>query len=156
MDSIDQNHLSWKNLSLYWDHRLLIADFGNWAQFEILHLRLLMKLSRLRLPGSSQEKNHDRLHLISIRSRCQGDTAEILKRLHLLFFFPMGNRVSVCLWGYVSSREQKFMLGFPLWENHVCVFWIYFTDCWRRDVCASNQSCLDIHSPSGSLISCVL
>lgn len=126
MDSTDQNHLFWKNLSLYWDHRLLIVDFGIWAQFEILHLRLLMKLSRLRLPGSSQEKNHDRLHLISIRSRCQGDTAEILKRLHLLFSFlwetvlacvrgatfKVGNRNSC--WGFPCGKITCVCFGFIL------------------------------------------
>lgn len=138
MDSIDQNILSWENLSLYWDHRLLIADF-------------LMKLSRNTLWDKSWPSPSD-LHSISMSRWNSWD----IKEITFAIFFPMGNRVSVCLWGYVSSREQKFMLGFPLWENHVCVFWIYFTDCWRRDVCASNQSCLDIHSPSGSLISCVL
>jgi len=69
---------------------------------------------------------------VSIREK-----AEILK-IAFAIFFPMGN--SVC--GVASSRKQKFTPGFPLWENHVCVFWVYFTDCWRRDVCASNQSCL--------------
>lgn len=67
----------------------------------------------MRLTGDSQEKNDDSLHLISI-----GETAEILKGLHLLFSFLWE---TVSLWGCVSSREQKFTPGFPLWENHVCV-----------------------------------